>query len=71
MYDPLNRAFTMTFSDLQRHANIAILLKCHFSHTCAAVDKISTDSSPRGLSAIAVPLIGKCTCATTHFRVYA
>ena len=32
-----------TLSSLQSHAPIARLLKCNFSYSCAAVDKISTD----------------------------
>ena len=40
-------------SDRKRHAPIASLLKCDFSKKCAVVDKISSDSASRGLSAIA------------------
>jgi len=50
-------AVPMTLSYLQDHAPIAGLLKCDFSYSCAAVDKISTDNASRGPSAIAEPLV--------------
>ena len=36
--------FPMTLSDLQDHSYVANLLKCDFSYSCAAIDKISSDS---------------------------
>lgn len=47
-------AFPMILSDRQRHSRIAIFFKWHaFLYSCAAVDKISSDSASRGTSAIA------------------
>jgi len=46
----------MTLSDLQSHSPIASLCKCNFSHSCAAVDKISTDVARRA-AAIAELLV--------------
>jgi len=43
--------FSMTLSDLHGHAQIAGLLKCDFSCSCATVDKVSTNTARR-----AVPL---------------
>jgi len=43
--------FPMTLSDLQGHSSIAGLFKYDFSYSCAAVDKISSDTARR-----AVPL---------------
>jgi len=44
--------YPMILSNFQHHAPIASLLKCDFSCSCAAVDKISTDVARR-----AVPLL--------------
>jgi len=42
MYDLA--AIPMTLSDLQGHTSNAGVLKCDFSHSCTAVDKISPDA---------------------------
>jgi len=34
----------MTLSDVQGHSHTTSLFKCDFSYSCAAVDKIITDS---------------------------
>jgi len=47
-------AISMSVSDLQVDVPNAGLLKCDFSYSCAAVDKISTDSTSCGPSVIAV-----------------
>jgi len=44
-------AIAMTLSDLQGHAPNAVILQRDFSESCAAADKISTDTVRR-----AVPL---------------
>jgi len=43
--------FPMTLSDFRGHASTESVLKCDFSYSSAAVDKISTDTARR-----AVPL---------------
>ena len=48
----------MTLSELQVHAPNTGFLKCEFSYSYAAVDKISTDSASRGLSAITTSFWG-------------
>jgi len=56
----------MTLSNFQDHSPIASFLKCNFSYRRVAVDKISTDtvrravSASRGLSAIIEHLVKQC-----------
>jgi len=40
-------AILMTLSDHQGYAPIASYLKCNFSYSCPAVDKLSTDVARR------------------------
>ena len=47
-------AVPMTLSDLQDYARIASFLKCDFSYSSAAVDKVSSDIASR-----AVPLFSR------------
>ena len=47
----------MTLSDLQGHSPTASIFKCDFSYSCAAVDKILTDSASRGPSMIGKRLV--------------
>jgi len=51
-------ATQMTLSNLQGQSPNASLFKCDFSSSCAAVDKISTDTASRGPSAITELLVG-------------
>jgi len=41
--------FSTTWSDLQGHSPIACLFRCDFSYSCAAFDKISTDTERRAV----------------------
>jgi len=50
-------SFPVTLSDLLDHSHITLLLKCYFSNSCSAVDKISTDIVSLGVSAITELLV--------------
>jgi len=58
----------MTFSELKGHLSIASLLKSKFSHSCAAVNKISTDSASRCPSALAEPVVSLLVVPTSDDR---
>jgi len=54
-------SFPITLSDFQGHEPNASLLRCDFSYSCAAVDKISTDIARRAVPATAELLV-ICSC---------
>jgi len=56
-------SFPMTFSDPQGHLPVAILFKCSYSHSCAAVDNASTDRERRAVPLQQMSLLWRNTSA--------
>jgi len=64
-------AIWITLRDLQGHSPTASLSRCDFLYSCAAVDKISTDSVSRSPSAISELLVVIWRLATILALLYA